>query len=291
MKNNLYFILSSVIFVSIITINSTFFIVNEGYKAILIQFGNIINEKPIGPGLHVKLPFIQNVFRIDSRLHHIATHSKEIIASDQKRLIVSYYIKYKIIDQIKFYKSSKSIKSLENKIKPIIESSIRENIGMVSLVDLLNNKRSQVMQSVKLEVNDIAIDLGVEIIDVRIKKTDLPSENSEAIFSRMQTEREKEAKEIRAKGLEEAKIIKSTADKEVEIIIAEAKEKENIIKGHGEAKSIEIYNKASLKDPDFFLFYKKINSYENIANSGENKFFININENDFLKMVTNGIEK
>ncbi|UAT43084.1 protease modulator HflC [Anaplasmataceae bacterium AB001_6] len=291
MQNKIILCISSILFIFIASLYSSVFFVKEGKQAIVVQFGDIISENSLNPGVHFKIPFIQEVFKVDSRLININTESKEIIAADQKRLMINYYVKYKVIDQIQFYKSSKSLIALERKINPIVESSVRENVGMVSLIELLNNKRSEVMRNIKNEVNDVVNSLGIEVVDVRIKQTDLPSANSEAIFARMNSEREKEAREIRANGAEEAKKIKSIADRDYEIIIANAKKNEEIIRGQGEAKAADIYNKAYSVDKSFFIFQRKIDAYKDLSNSkGNRKFIMNIENNNFLNLIDEGVK-
>ncbi len=267
----------------IVALNSLF-IVDETKQAFLVQFGKVVSDKPAEPGIHTKIPFVQNVIYLDKRILNISSDSKEIIAGDQKRLIVDSYTKYRIVDPFKFYQSVRDEANFDNKIKPIIEASLRQNIGYVNLNSLLNEKRSEIMDAIQTSASRQSQEFGIEIIDVRIKKTDLPEENSAAIFLRMQTDREKEAREIRAEGLEEAKKIKSVADKESRVLLSEAKERSQILQGQGDAGAIQIFNESIAQDKDFYEFYKSMDAYKSAIKGDNTKLFIS-HDNDFLKYL------
>ena len=275
--------------ISLFVFGSSVFTVKEGYQGILLQFGEVISEKSIQPGLHFKVPFIQKVVAIDKRVLNLSSESREVIALDQKRLIVNYYTKYRIVDPVKFYKSVKNEFVLQNRLRPIIESQMREQIGSNTLISLLRDARSSIMEKIRLGAGRSAYDLGVEIVDVRIKKTDLPEENSAAIFRRMQTDREKEAKEIRATGIEESHIIRSFADKESKIILAEAYRKSQILKGEGDAKAAQVLNTSFSLDEKFFEFYRSLQSYIYSLADGKTKFLLT-SDNEFLDIFVNGGE-
>ncbi|WP_338363279.1 protease modulator HflC [Candidatus Xenohaliotis californiensis] len=246
----------------------------EGRQAIVLQFGKIVSNEVLLPGLHFKIPFIQNVLYFESRIIDLSPQPKEVIAADQKRVIVDAYAKYKIVNPLKFYQTVGTRSKLASRMKPILESNIRENVGKVSLTCLLAECRNKVMELIQNGVEHQAISFGIEMIDVRIKRTDLPDTNSAAIFKRMQTEREKEAREIRAQGVEESQIIKSGADREKITILSEAKKKAEIIKGNADAESTAIYNKAFSKDIDFFSFVRHMQLYRNSFNNNETKFIL-----------------
>ncbi|MBQ4874541.1 MAG: protease modulator HflC [Rickettsiaceae bacterium H1] len=283
MKNKL---LLAVFVLFIIIAKNSIFIVEQSQQAIILQLGEVVSTKPIQAGLHFKLPFIQTIVQFDKRVLNLNSDSREIIAADQKRLIVNYYVKYLITDPVTFYKSVRNEITLGNRLGPIVESQVREQIGFVSLISLLKEARSSVMTSIKEKVNNQVTDLGIKVVDVRIKKTDLPEENSEAIFRRMQTEREKEAKEIRAKGVEEAKIIMARADKEARIIIAKSEKKAKILKGEGDAKATKIFNDAFGIDENFFNFYRHMQAYRKSMAQGNTKLVIS-SDNPFLNYFKN----
>ena len=205
------------------------FIIKEVNQAIVLQFGDpkrIIVE----PGLNFKIPFIQNVVYLDKRILNLDTPPAEVIASDQKRLIVDAFARFKIIDPLKFYISVGNERVARSRLATIINSRIRNVLGQQELQTLLSKDRSKQMSLIQVGVNAEAQKFGIEIVDVRIKRADLPQANSEAIFRRMQTEREREAKEFRARGAEMAVTITSTADKEVSVILANANKDSEIMK-------------------------------------------------------------
>ncbi len=272
--------------VALIFLNEGLFVVEESHQAILLQLGEVVSDKPLKSGLHFKVPFVQKDVHFDRRILNLNSDSREVIASDQKRLIVNYYVKYRIIDPVLFYKSVRNEMTLGNRLGPIVESQVREQVGFVSLISLLKESRSIVMDTIKTKANEQAKDFGVEVVDVRIKKTDLPEENSEAIFRRMQTEREKEAKEIRAQGSEEAQMIIAVADKESQIILAKAKKKSKILEGEGDGEAAKIFNDAFGVDEDFFKFYRHLQSYKRSFVKDNTKLIITP-DNSFLDYFNN----
>ena len=237
------------------------FIVKEVNQAIVLQFGDpkkIILE----PGLNFKIPFIQNVVFLDSRILNLDTPPAEVIASDQKRLIVDAFARFQIVDPLKFYISVGNERVARSRLATIINSRIRNVLGQQELQTLLSKDGSKQMSLIQEGVNTEAQKFGIKIVDVRIKRADLPQANSEAIYRRMQTEREREAKEFRAKGAEMAVTITSTADKEVSIILADANKDSEIMKGEGDGERNKIFAEAFGRDPEFFAFYRAMQAYE-----------------------------
>ena len=229
-----------VLVVAGIAIYLSLFVVKEINQAIVLQFGDP-KKVIVKPGLQVKIPFIQNVVFLDRRILNLDAPPEEVIASDQKRLIVDAYARFKIIDPLKFYISVGDERVARSRLSTIINSRIRSVLGKQSLATLLSEDRTKQMAIIQEGVNAEAKNFGIEIIDVRIKRADLPQANSEAIFKRMQTEREREAKEFRAKGAEMAVTITSTADKEVTVILANAKKQSEIMKGEGDGQRNKIF--------------------------------------------------
>ena len=232
------------------------FTVKEINQAIVLQFGDpkkIISQ----PGLQVKIPFIQNVVFIDRRILSLDPAPEEVIASDQKRLIVDAYARFKIVDPLKFYISVGDERVARSRLATIINSRLRGVLGKQSLATLLSEDRSKQMDIIQEDVNAEAQNFGIQIIDVRIKRADLPQANSEAIYKRMQTEREREAKEFRAKGAEMAVTITSTADKEVTVLLANAKKQSEIMKGEGDGQRNKIFASALEKIQNFLLFIEQ----------------------------------
>ena len=221
-------------------------------QAIVLQFGDpkrVIAE----PGLQVKIPFIQNVVFLDRRILSLDPAPEEVIASDQKRLIVDAYARFKIVDPLKFYVSVGNEMVARSRLATIINSRLRSVLGKHSLATLLSEDRTKQMAIIQDGVNTEAEKFGITIIDIRIKRADLPQANSEAIYKRMQTEREREAKQFRARGAEMAVTITSTADKEVTVLLANAKKQSEIMKGEGDGQRNKIFAKHLVKIQNFFL--------------------------------------
>jgi len=261
------------------------FTVKEINQAIVLQFGD--PKKVISkPGLQVKIPFIQNVVYLDRRILSLDPAPEEVIASDQKRLIVDAYARFKIVDPLKFYISVGDERVARSRLATIINSRIRNVLGKQSLATLLSEDRTKQMAIIQEGVNTEAEKFGITIIDVRIKRADLPQANSEAIYKRMQTEREREAKEFRAKGAEMAVTITSTADKEVTVLLANAKKQSEIMKGEGDGQRNNIFAKAFGKDPEFFAFYRAMQAYEKALIGGDTSLILSP-DSDFFKFFGN----
>ena len=257
------------------------FVVKEINQAIVLQFGDP-KKVIVEPGLQFKIPFIQNVVFLDRRILNLDAPPEEVIASDQKRLIVDAYARFKIVDPLKFYISVGDERVARSRLSTIINSRIRSVLGKQSLANLLSEDRTKQMTLIQDGVNTEAENFGIKIIDVRIKRADLPQANSEAIFKRMQTEREREAKEFRAKGAEMAVTITSTADKEVTVLLANAKKQSEIMKGEGDGQRNRIFAEAFGKDPEFFAFYRAMQAYENALIGGDTSLILSP-ESDFFK--------
>jgi len=257
------------------------FVVKEINQAIVLQFGDP-KKVIVEPGLQVKIPFIQNVVFLDRRILNLDAPPEEVIASDQKRLIVDAYARFKIVDPLKFYISVGDERVARSRLSTIINSRIRSVLGKQSLATLLSEDRTKQMAIIQEGVNTEAQNFGIEIIDVRIKRADLPQANSEAIYKRMQTEREREAKEFRAKGAEMAVTITSTADKEVTVILANAKKQSEIMKGEGDGQRNRIFANAFGKDPEFFAFYRAMQAYEKALIGGDTSLILSP-DSDFFK--------
>jgi len=270
----LIFVIGLVVYLSLFT-------VKEINQAIVLQFGDpkrVIAE----PGLQVKIPFIQNVVFIDRRILSLDPAPEEVIASDQKRLIVDAYARFRIVDPLKFYISVGDERVARSRLATIINSRLRSVLGTQSLATLLSEDRAKQMAIIQEGVNIEATKFGITIIDVRIKRADLPQANSEAIYKRMQTEREREAKQFRARGAEMAVTITSTADKEVTVILANANKQSEIMKGEGDGIRNKIFADAFGQDPEFFSFYRAMQAYETALIGGETSLILSP-DSDFFK--------
>ncbi len=281
---NARFILPVIIALAAIAFFSIF-IVKEVNQAIVLQFGDpkrIISK----PGLNFKMPFIQNVVFLDKRILNLDAPPEEVIASDQKRLIVDAFARFQIVDPLKFYISVGNERVARSRLSTIINSRLRSVLGKQELQTLLSKDRTKQMALIQEGVNTEAQNFGIKIVDVRIKRADLPPANSEAIYRRMQTEREREAKEFRAKGAEMAITITSTADKEVTVILADAQKKSEIMKGEGDGQRNKIFANAFGKDPEFFGFYRSMQAYEKALIGGETSLILSP-DSEFFKFFGN----
>ena len=279
-----------VVVLAVVTYQAVF-VVQEINQAIVLQFGDpkkIITK----PGLNFKIPFIQNVVYLDRRVLNLDNPPEEVIAADQKRLIVDAFARFKIVDPLKFYISVGNERVARSRLATIINSRIRSVLGTQQLATLLSTDRAVHMATIQNDVNTEAQNFGITIVDVRIKRADLPQANSEAIFKRMQTEREREAKEFRAQGAEMAAKITSTADKEVTVILANANKQSEIMKGEGDGRRNKIFADAFGRDPQFFAFYRAMQSYEKALIGGDTSLILSP-DSDFFKFFgkTGAIKK
>jgi membrane protease subunit HflC len=273
-------LIPAIVLIGVIAFQSAF-IVKETNQAIVLQFGNpkkIITEA----GLKFKLPFIQNVVFIDKRILNLDNAPEEVIAADQKRLIVDAFARFQIVDPLKFYISVGNERVARSRLSTIINSRIRGVLGTQELSTLLSKERAKQMAIIQNDVNEEAKSFGIKIVDVRIKRADLPQANSEAIYKRMQTERQREAKEFRAEGAEIAAKITSTADKDVTVLLANANKQSQIFKGEGDGQRNKIFADAYGKDPEFFGFYRAMQAYETALIGGDTSLILSP-DSDFFK--------
>ena len=242
---------------------NSLFTMNEKQQGLVLQFGDPKRVVKTA-GLHFKIPLIQNVIRYDRRILEYDLPVEEVIAVDKKRMLIDSFTRFKIVDPLEFYKTVGSETNVRNRINSNVISSLRRVVGRVTLEKLLSEERSNIMERIKIEVNNEAIRFGIEVVDVRIRRADLPEANSQAIFERMISERVREAKEFRAKGSEVGQKIRAEADKDKTVILAEANRKSEILRGEGESKAISIYANAFEKDSDFYSFYRSMQAYGNV---------------------------
>jgi membrane protease subunit HflC len=276
--------------VALVVLYNSFFIVPQTEQAVVLEFGKPVtfvdNDKEVrfisSPGLKIKVPFIQEVKYFDNRILNFEATDKEVLDVEKKALTVNAFAKYKIVEPLRFYEKVTDIRGINTSLDKIFEASLRDAIGMVPLSKLLTGARKDVIGSLKSDVSKKAKDFGIEILDVRIVRADLPKENSNAIYKRMYAERNKEAREYRAQGEEEAKILQSKADKEVTVILAEAERQAQVARGEGDAKSIKIFGQAFGKDKEFYQFYRTMEAYRKSVKSENTKMVLSP-DSDFLK--------
>jgi membrane protease subunit HflC len=265
---------------------NAFFTVDQRQQALITQFGDpvrIVKE----PGLAFKTPFVQTVIFFDKRILELSAPPEEVIASDRRRIVVDAFARYRISDPLRFYQSVRIESVARQRLSSILSSSLRGVLGQKALVALLSSERPIMMRSIRDQMRAQASGLGIEIVDVRIRRADLPKENLESVFGRMQTERQREAAGIRASGDEEATRIRSTADKEVTIIRADATRKSDILRGEGEAERNRILGEAFGRDQEFFEFYRSLKAYE-ASMTGNNTTMVISPDSPFFKYFQKG---
>lgn len=249
------------IFVVLIGGSQAFFTVYQTQKAIILQLGKPVGE-PKGPGLHFKIPFVQNVIYFDARLLEYDAEPAEILTSDKKNLVIDNYSKWRIVNPLRFYRTVQTIPRAQARLDDIIYSQLRVALGRYTLTEIVSTKRAEIMSRVTAKSSEVIKEFGIQVVDVRIKRTDLPPENEKAIFNRMRAERERQAMKYRSEGQESAAVIKSGADRERVVTLAEAKKKSDEIRGEGDAEAAKIYAQAVGQSPEFFSFKRSLDAYE-----------------------------
>lgn len=255
--------------VAIFLVTQTFYTVDPTKQVLVRQFGAIVGEPKVDPGLYAKIPLVQDIQRIDRRLLDYEAAEFEIIAGDQKRLVVDAYARYKI-DAAKLFAQAVpgGEPALRGLLDSLINSEIRGVLSSVPLHAVLTDRRDNLMEDITRRVNAKTKEFGVETVDVRIKRADLPQANSQSVYSRMKTDREREAGQLRAEGDEEKARITSTADREVAVIKADAGLKAQVVKGEADADATRIYAQAFNKDKDFYAFYRRMEAYKQAFGAG-----------------------
>lgn len=259
------------------------FTVNQIGQVVITRFGEPVRVIR-SPGLYLKLPLLEEVVYFDKRLMSVELSALEVTLGDKRRIMVDAFGRYKIIDPLKFYQSVGSEKLVLIRLNPVVLGSLSSVLGGVGLSSLLSDTRISAMNKIRDEVNRAAKRFGIDVVDVRIRKTDLPPQNSEAICKRMMTEREREARELRGKGVEMSKIIKSTADKENAIALAEANTKVQILISEGEFEANKIYTDAFSRDKSFFEFFQSLDAYKT-SFDGSNTTFVISPKNEFFNVM------
>lgn len=269
---------------AIATLYGTVFIVDQTEQVLVLQFGEAKREIK-EPGLHFKVPFMQNVARFDKRIIDLNADPEEVIASDQKRLIVDSFAKYRIVNPLQFYQTVRTEARMQERLNSILQARLRAVLGSYPLAALLTAERVHIMESIRDKIAKEAAGFGIQVVDVRIMRADLPEKNSQAIFLRMQTERAREAKEFRAKGAEEAQRITAKADRDKTVLLAEARKKSEVLRGEGDAAATRIFAEAFGRDPAFFDFYRTMQAYRTTLNN-ENTRMVLSPDTGFLRHFT-----
>lgn len=273
-------LLAAVAFGLVILAGGSVFTVSETQQAIVVQFGNpqrIVQD----PGLHFKIPFIQDVRYLDKRILNLDIPAQEVIAADQKRLVVDAIARFRIIDPLLMYTRVRTENGARQQLNTVLVSNIRQVLGSEVFVTLLSGERAELMHRIRDNVNREARNYGIEIVDVRIKRADLPAANSEAIYSQMRTAREREAREARAEGAEQAVGIRARADRDRTILLAEARKKSEILRGEGEGQAVKIFADAFGTDEDFFEFYRSMQAYKKALGNDDTTLVLSPNSEFF----------
>jgi membrane protease subunit HflC len=268
-----------------IVATSALFVVDQTEQALVLQFGQprrVIRE----PGLWVKRPFLEEVRRYDNRLLDFEPPPEEVIVSDQKRLVVDTYTRYRITDPLLFYQTANSEVAVRARLSAMVNGSLRRVLGNVTLSALLSHQRSSIMKQIRDEVRDQGKGFGIDIVDVRIRRADLPEENSQAIYARMVSERQQQAAQFRGEGSEAAQTVRANADRERTVIIAEAQRDAQKVRGDGDAQSIRIYADAFGQDKEFFAFYRSMQAYRD-ALTGRGTSFVLTPDTGFFRFFEN----
>ncbi len=285
MRNSIGVIVFGLIGVVFLAFNSLF-IVHQTDQALVTQFGELVRVVR-EPGLALKAPFIQNVTYMDKRILELDADPEEVIASDRRRIVVDAFARYRIADALRYYQSLRTDALARQRLSSMLSSSLRGELGKRPFATLLSAERQVLMTAIRDQMRSQAKALGIEIVDVRIRRADLPKENLDSVFGRMQTERQREAAGYRASGDEEAQRIRSSADKEVTIIKATATRQSDILRGEGEAERNRVLGEAYGRDPEFFEFYRSLLAYE--QSMGPNNTTLVISpESPFFKYFQKG---
>ncbi len=260
---------------------SSVYTVHQTQQALLLQFGapqRIDTE----PGIHFKIPFVQDVVPIERRILSLDIEPEELITKDQKRMVVDAFSRFKITDPLQFYQAVRTTGQARSRLQPILISSMRAVLGEEEFVTLLSGERSTLMAKIAEQMNQKAGEFGVEIVDVRIKRADLPEANKNAIFNRMQTERQREAREERALGDEEARRITARAERDRTVLLAEAEKQSEILRGEGDGARAAIFNNVANRDPEFYSFYRSLQAYRAALRGDDTTMVLNP-KSDFFK--------
>lgn len=260
------------------------FIVHQNEQVLVLRFGEPVKVIK-SPGLNWKLPFIETVEYFDKRILDLDTSEQEVTASDQKRLVVDAFARYKIVDPLRFYQNVRDERRARFVLGPVMDSAIRRVLGGATLQDVVKDRRETLMREIASQVNREGKDYGVEVVDVRIKRADLPQQNLQNVFQRMQADRIREATEIRAMGDAEGNRIRANADREVTVIKAEATKRAELLRGEGDAERNRIFAEAYGRDPDFFAFYRSMQAYEQGLKPSETRLLIKP-DSEFFRYFT-----
>jgi len=256
------------------------FTINQTQQGLVVRLGKVV-DAPTEAGLHTKWPFVDSVIYIDKRILDLENSSQEIIAADQKRLVVDAFARYRIHDPLKFYQTVGSIDAANSRLSTLLNADLRRVLGEATLTHIVRDEREALMARVRDQLDQQAQEFGISVVDVRIRRADLPEQNSQFVYTRMQTERQREAAEFRGQGSQRAQEIRARADRDVTVLLAEAFSKAEQTRGEGDAERNRIFADAFSKDPEFFAFYRSMQAYEAGLKHGDTRMVLKPDSNFF----------
>ena len=274
-----------VLFLAAIVIYSSLFTVSQTEQALVVRLGrpvDVVSE----PGLNFKAPFIDTVISIDKRILDLENPSQEVIAADQKRLVVDAFARYRIKNALRFYQSIGSIQAANIQLTTLLNAALRRVLGEATFINVVRDERESLMTRIRDQLDREADQYGIQLVDVRIRRADLPEQNSQAVYKRMQTEREREAQEFRAQGGQKAQEIRSKADREATVIVADANSTAEQTRGVGDAERNRLFAEAYGRDPEFFAFYRSMTAYETGLRSSDTRFLLRP-DSEFFRFFAN----
>ena len=274
-------IFAAFVVIALIVLYGSVFTVYQTNQVIVVRLGEPIRVVT-DPGLNFKIPLLESVISVDKRIVDLENPAQEVITSDQKRLVVDAFARYRINDALKFYQTIGVIEGANARLSTLLNSALRRVLGEATTIDVVRDKRAQLMALVRTQLESEAQSFGVAVIDVRIRRADLPEQNSQAVYQRMQTERQREAAEFRAQGSQRSQEIRARADRDVTVLIAEAQSKGEQTRGEGDAERNRIYAEAYGRDPDFFTFYRSMQAYESGLRSSDTRMVLKP-DSDFFR--------
>ncbi|MBG0796634.1 protease modulator HflC [Methylocystis sp. L43] len=276
MRSGLLFALAVALLIGVIAVGGALFTVSQTEQAVVLRFGEPVAGRGLitEPGLHFKFPLVENVVTFDNRILDVESPNLEVLAADNQRLEVDSFIRYRIVDALRFYQTVNSVMGANNQLGSVLNSAVRRVLSEANQQQIVRDERAGLMVKIKEQADREARKFGVQVVDARIRRVDLPQQISEKVFGRMQTERQREAAEYRAQGSEQAQKITAKADRDVVVLKAEAQQKADQMKGEGDAERNRIFAEAFGRDPDFFAFYRSMQAYESAFKPGETRFLI-----------------
>src|SRR5262245_51791989 len=285
MKSNFVGAILVVAMILLVVAYGALFTVYQTKQALVVRFGEpvrVITE----PGLHVKVPIIDTVIPIDNRILDLENAAQEVFASDQRRLVIDAFARYRITDVLRFYQTVTNIEGANSRLSSLLNAALRRVLGEATLIHVVRDERASLMARVRDQLDREARAFGIEVVDVRIRRADLPEQNSQAVYQRMQTERQRQAASIRGEGNQKSQEIRAKADRDVTVIVAEAQSRAEQTRGDGDAQRNRIFAEAYSKDQDFFAFYRSMQAYEAGLRAGDTRLVLRP-DSDFFRYFGN----